>query len=643
MILHIHINKFICTLYSIIACATIVKAQTIVTHSFSATDTLNHHYGVCAHITRPQVDYIYRNRDMQTMDSVGISWVRTDFDFRTMWRLNNNYNTAIFDSVMISTQQANKYVLGILDRKAISYAWDDWDNYEQYATFIVNRYRNQIGAWEMMNEADWIKNVDSLSSKYILTAKQLYTSIKQTDPNATVLMSGVANPKGTFFDDLLSSGTYQYCDAMNIHSYAAPESNLKILTSVAERMNKYGCDKPLWITECGMHTVSDGEFNFYKNVLPVALAKIGITASDVPCCIISDAKHSFLSITTDEEERYIKPMFLSVEKIGLDDLKTLNADEYPILIASDTEIFPITYFDSLYSYVENGGTIILPFGMPLYYDVAVSGKDKGQRKQMGSTYANKLHISTLTWWSDEGKRLSIPEKATWIKGTDSTNIDKHSDGFQVRFLDGRNMQPGDKLIPLVQAGDDKYTGIVTAIYNLNSNLKGNIIINSRMDELHYIDKEKEQARRIARNHIIAFSCGVEKVFTYNLRSFENNLSNSEDNYGITHRDLSPKPAYYAYKTLTQMLPNGSTRPQLWYDNNVYAASWHNGHKYVIAIWTIGHIEGIRINIANAYIYNYMGESIETPNATISDGVIFILSDSQIQLETDSDGNRIISQ
>ena len=88
------------------------------------------------------------------------------------------------------------------------------------------------------------------------------------------------------------------------------------------------------------------------------------------------------------------------------------------------------------------------------------------------------------------------------------------------------------------------------------------IVQTRLRTQRYVNKEMEQARKVACVYLISFAYGVDKVFWYNFRSYEKASYYTEDNFGIVHSDLIPKPAYYAYKTMTTLCPSGSTRPVL---------------------------------------------------------------------------------
>ncbi len=149
-------------------------------------------------------------------------------------------------------------------------------------------------------------------------------------------------------------------------------------------------------------------------------------------------------------------------------------------------------------------------------------------------------------------------------------------------------------------------------------------------------KEREQAYRIPRMYIISFAYGVDKVYTYNFRAKEVDNYYTEDNFGIVHADLTPKPAYFAYKTLTTMLPTGSTRPTLLREGNSYVSSWkRKDGKKVWALWNSKGDETIDIEITGkAEFYNFLGERLEKHNSgklNIGKGVTYIVGGGQLSV------------
>lgn len=117
----------------------------------------------------------------------------------------------------------------------------------------------------------------------------------------------------------------------------------------------------------------------------------------------------------------------------------------------------------------------------------------------------------------------------------------------------------------------------------------------------YVFSEDEQARRIPRIHLIAFSLGIDKVFVYNLKSTERDKFNPEEHFGILHPDLSSKPAYHTYRQLIKMLPEGSTRPLIRIEDNIYICEWGRPDKIrVYAIWKTGREKQVALSISGRY-------------------------------------------
>lgn len=150
---------------------------------------------------------------------------------------------------------------------------------------------------------------------------------------------------------------------------------------------------------------------------------------------------------------------------------------------------------------------------------------------------------------------------------------------------------------------------------------------------HFIS-EDEQARRMPRIHLIAFSLGIDKVFVYNLRSTERDISNPEEHFGILHSDLSSKPAYHTYRQLIKMLPEGSTRPLIRIEDNIYICEWvRPDKKKVYAIWKTGKERHVSLNIlGNCTIENQYGRQL--PNGTtinVSNEVKYIIGAKSVDI------------
>jgi hypothetical protein len=188
---------------------------------------------------------------------------------------------------------------------------DRLDEFAQFLTDLVNRYKQppyNIKHWELINEPDytwpngWAGGLgcwgDAGSQEdgyqYAQMLAVAYGAIKAADPEATVLMGGVAHdwfteyggPFDRYFpDDVMKYGGGDYTDGLNFHYFPdfhaewerwVPEGNpptcglvddgegeayeawgidlIAKTTHFRNRMSTcFGVDKPVWVTELAEH------------------------------------------------------------------------------------------------------------------------------------------------------------------------------------------------------------------------------------------------------------------------------------------------------------------------------------------------------------------------------------------------------
>ncbi len=126
----------------------------------------------------------------------------------------------------------------------------DW---QEFVDAIVTRYRGQIRAYEVWNEANlagyWTGTLDQM----VQMQQIAYTEIKRIDPAAFVLGPSVVEKNGIgFFSQFLAAGGAQYCDAIAFHLYdtaSAPEDTVSFYQEVISAAQAWG--KDVWDTEVG--------------------------------------------------------------------------------------------------------------------------------------------------------------------------------------------------------------------------------------------------------------------------------------------------------------------------------------------------------------------------------------------------------
>lgn len=150
----------------------------------------------------------------------------------------------------------------------------------------------------------------------------------------------------------------------------------------------------------------------------------------------------------------------------------------------------------------------------------------------------------------------------------------------------------------------------------------------------YQQNDELQAKYAARLHLIAYALGYDKVFWYNFRSHETSLTEKGGHFGLVHKGLEPKASYWAYKTLTNYLPNHANRPTLQKCGNIYICTWQRGNKFVAALWQTNSDKMlIKYPSSVSEAVNHIGDNILNKERRISldDGVVYIVSKREITI------------
>ena len=153
--------------------------------------------------------------------------------------------------------------------------------------------------------------------------------------------------------------------------------------------------------------------------------------------------------------------------------------------------------------------------------------------------------------------------------------------------------------------------------------------------------ETAAASRQTKVFLLTLSLGIEKVFRYRLR---NSSQSPIGDLGLSYSDtcldasgnleINPNESYYAYKTLVEMLPDGSTTPTLQIEKGVYAACWKSPDN--IKTWCVWceseHNASIDI-VGAGIVYDNLGNPITINNSgfTINDNPLYIKDAQMLQI------------
>ena len=133
-----------------------------------------------------------------------------------------------------------------------------------------------------------------------------------------------------------------------------------------------------------------------------------------------------------------------------------------------------------------------------------------------------------------------------------------------------------------------------------------------------VTSQRRQATLIARSYIDAIASGVcGSISWYDFRNDGNDPFNFEHNMGIVTQDFHPKPAMYAYRTVTRMLEGKHIEKRLQMNEGIVAWRFagQNGTGPVLALWSSRKDRTIELpSKINAITTNLMGEETKVTPA-----------------------------
>ena len=245
-------------------------------------------YGVTAHLNRNAGLYATHDeieRAVQMITEIGIQVVRLDLTWDTIQPTDkDSYWWEDYDYLVILSTQYDFDLLPIIGYSArwASSAPDapersEWlfaapppADYAWFAYQAAERYKGHIHAWQVWNEPNlsffWRPEPDPAAYAELL--RHAYLAIKYADPDAAVILAGLANdgsadvpeyvwyPPERFLQAIYDAGAGPYFDAVARHPYTSPYAGtgslLRKLNALHQVVVANGdAQKPIWLTETG--------------------------------------------------------------------------------------------------------------------------------------------------------------------------------------------------------------------------------------------------------------------------------------------------------------------------------------------------------------------------------------------------------
>ena len=538
-------------------------------------------YGVCAHLHRVR-DPQFRAEECRKIAEAGFGRVRFDFEW---WRIQKGpdapFDFSHYDAVMVDAEAAGLAVLPIIYGNPLPKwadpIWEHLDEWERYVEAVVAHYGDRLPDIEIWNEQNlkgfWHHEPDP--KRYAEALRVAYGAAKRANPRVRVLFGGTAGTPWEFIEGVYKAGGGPFFDVMNVHPYnhpRAPEGNLDArLEKLRALMAKYGdAEKPIAITEHGWPTHHMKIDSLYILRAGLKIARPKQKTWRVVLAVTEAGPDGAPPKVSAEDFGMALPPGSTLEVcFGKRLRERLQAGDVDLVVYPFDETFPVDTFEEVRAFVESGGVLVDFGGMPMWYPARETepGVFKLEEQDAEGRFRNQLRVGVAAFWTNPAlphSGAAFPTEAAQAAGFKGDPA-----GIPVaRFQTPELLREGDEFIPILTMKDaDGHEAVGASVTRLNGGANGCVIVCGVLGRGLQSAGEDGQARYLQRAMAISFAEGVEHYCWYEFRSPENDPLYSEDHFGITHRDLSPKPAFWAYRAFATARPAGSAQtPGPWHDD-----------------------------------------------------------------------------
>lgn len=525
-------------------------------------------WGVAAH---PLWEKEWLNIDtaFRYVNGAGVKWLREDFSFARIASKKGKFNFKRYDKLLDKAEKYHIQIHPILQaydnelksagRMDVVQIYNHPEEWRLYVRETVKRYHKRMKTWEIWNEQDggfWKPSPNA--AQYVKLLKIAYEEIKAIDKEALVVAGGLCNWNADYIQAMYLEGAQGYFDVIAVHPYnEGPDLSQKTdrkMKSFYEVIRKYEKKKiPVWITEFG-GTSFKGELSgqqpgFMVQTIKYALAKLGKPAANGAMKIglaVSPRTHNVAEVSLTRN--WLPGVTLL--PVPCDSIDEIDPKDVPVIIGGEGIYIDEPLLKPLYGYVQRGGLLIGHDKVPFH---TVYYKDKDNTWQQEDR-AQKIYPEWGMYFDAFWKKNKLPESSNEVK----TNLDAHTFGlpnisnvYVDRFLTAKNAKPGDKYYPIVESyHKGRYLGDGIGLYTYK-NHQGGILLSTIRLESGYT--EQEQADLLLRNYLAYLSCGIERLFWYDLHNDGSLAGEREHNFGLLNNDWTPKPAYFAYQNMIKIL------------------------------------------------------------------------------------------
>lgn len=202
-----------------------------------------------------------------------VKWIREDFLWQNIEPTKGNFDFSGYDERVDEVLADGFNIIGIC---AYNNPWssgnvapnteEHYQDYANYVSALVQRYKGKIMYWEIWNEPDvdhfWRPEPDAINYTNLL--KYAYIAAKEVDPSVKILgLGGVDSGNTEYIKTAFQNGALNYMDIIALHPYGDSaifeiSTQYQSLDVIKNLMSNYNSNIPIWVTEVGYPTYNKG-------------------------------------------------------------------------------------------------------------------------------------------------------------------------------------------------------------------------------------------------------------------------------------------------------------------------------------------------------------------------------------------------
>jgi hypothetical protein len=173
-----------------------------------------------------------------------------------------------------------------------------------FANFLANDFGSRVAAYEIWNEEDSTSEWSGTPAQYVGLLAAAYPAIKAANPNASVILGGLAANDYPYLQELYQAGAQKYFDAVAVHT----DNACSVLSPYAFAYNPGTLQINRW-SFLGFTTVHSVMAANGDSAKPIYMTELGWATTQSTCNSGSSAGKRVAGVSDKQQALYLRQAY----------------------------------------------------------------------------------------------------------------------------------------------------------------------------------------------------------------------------------------------------------------------------------------------------------------------------------------------